>query len=149
MAFKTQPSIHVVVSVAFQDAGDTTRAIAIAAALRDLCSPGRDLKITFLSCGSRFEYMITDAGFLIARAQPEVKGVSVAHDLEWSFPEFFGSVEIAKKFIEGQLAALRELKPDIVFHGMWAPASLAARMLGSGPSTSYPSRCIQVASPMD
>ncbi|RYO93822.1 hypothetical protein DL766_005092 [Monosporascus sp. MC13-8B] len=130
MAVKTQPSIHVVVSVAFQDAGDTTRAIAIAVALRDLCPPGRDLKITFLSCGSRFEYMITDAGFTIARAQPKVKGVSVAHDLEWSFPEFFGSVEIAKKFIEGQLAALRELKPDIVFHGMWAPASLAARMLG-------------------
>ncbi|RYP60033.1 hypothetical protein DL771_010644 [Monosporascus sp. 5C6A] len=71
--------------------------------------------------------MVTDAGFPIARAQPKVKGISVAHDLEWSFPEFFGSIEIAKKFIEGQLAALRELKPDIVFHGMRAPASPAAR----------------------
>ncbi|RYP51300.1 hypothetical protein DL769_010829 [Monosporascus sp. CRB-8-3] len=108
MAVKAQPSIYVVVSVAFQDAGDATRAIAIAAALRNLCPPGRDLKIIFLFYGSRFEYMITDAGFPIARAQPKVKGVSVAHDLEWSFPEFFGSVEIPKKFIEGQLAALRE-----------------------------------------
>ncbi|PSN64123.1 glycosyl transferas-like protein [Corynespora cassiicola Philippines] len=123
-------SIHVVVSVAFQDAGDTTRAIAMAVALRDLCPPGLDLKISFLSCGSRFEYQITDAGFPIVAAQPRVKGISVAHDLGWDFPEFFGSVEIAKTFIDGQLAAFRELKPDVVFHGMWAPASLAARILG-------------------
>ena len=125
-------SIHVVVSVAFQDAGDTTRAIAMAASLRDLCPAElkEGLRITFLSCGSRFEYMITEAGFPIAAAQPRVKGISVAHDLEWSFPEFFGSEEIARRFIEGQLAALRDLRPDVVFHGMWAPASLAARMLG-------------------
>ncbi|KAH8892909.1 putative glycosyltransferase [Thozetella sp. PMI_491] len=102
----------------------------MADALRRLCPPGHYLKITFLSCGSRFEYQITDAGFTIAEAQPRVKGISVAHDLGWDFPEFFGSVEIAQRFIEGQLEAFRALKPDIVFHGMWAPASLAARMLG-------------------
>ncbi|KAF2710583.1 glycosyltransferase family 1 protein [Pleomassaria siparia CBS 279.74] len=123
-------STHVVVSVAFQDAGDTTRAVAIARALRDLCPSGHDLKLTFLSCGSRFEYQITDAGFTIVPAQPRVKGISVAHDLGWDFPEFFGSPEIAKTFIDGQLAAFCELKPDVVFHGMWAPASLAARILG-------------------
>ncbi|KAF2018204.1 glycosyltransferase family 1 protein [Aaosphaeria arxii CBS 175.79] len=122
--------LHMVVSVAFQDAGDTTRAIAMAIAFRDSCPPGLDLKITFLSCGSRFEHLITNAGFPIAAAQPRVKGISVAHDLGWDFPEFFGSKEIAQTFIEGQLAALRELQPDVVFHGMWAPASLAARMLG-------------------
>lgn len=122
--------LHVVVSVAFQDAGDTTRAIAMAAALRDLCPPNVDLKINFLSCGSRFEYQIRDAGFNIVPAQPRVKGISVAHDLGWDFPEFFGSEEIAKTFIDGQLDAFRTLKPDVVFHGMWAPASLAARILG-------------------
>jgi UDP:flavonoid glycosyltransferase YjiC (YdhE family) len=123
-------SIHIVLSVAWQDAGDTTRAIAMAAALRDMCPPDLHLKIDFLSCGSRFEYQITDAGFNIVPAQPRVKGISVAHDLGWDWPEFFGSEEIAKTFIEGQLAAFRELKPDIVFHGMWAPASIAARLLG-------------------
>ncbi|KAF2690589.1 glycosyltransferase family 1 protein [Lentithecium fluviatile CBS 122367] len=123
-------SLHMVLSVAWQDAGDTTRAIAMAVALRDLCPPTIDLKINFLSCGSRFEYQITDAGFDIVPAQPRVKGISVAHDLGWDFPEFFGSEEIAKTFIDGQLAAFKELKPDIVFHGMWAPASLAARILG-------------------
>jgi UDP:flavonoid glycosyltransferase YjiC (YdhE family) len=123
-------SIHIVLSVAWQDAGDTTRAIAMAVALRDMCPPDIHLKIDFLSCGSRFEYQITDAGFNIVPAQPRVKGISVAHDLGWDWPEFFGSEEIAKTFIEGQLAAFRELKPDIVFHGMWAPASIAARLLG-------------------
>jgi len=123
-------SIHIVLSVAWQDAGDTTRAIAMAIALRDMCPDGIDLNIDFLSCGSRFEYQIMDAGFNIVPAQPRVKGISVAHDLGWDWPEFFGSEEIAKTFIEGQLAAFRKLQPDIVFHGMWAPASIAARLLG-------------------
>ncbi|CAI9632793.1 glycosyltransferase family 1 protein [Alternaria burnsii] len=123
-------NVHIVLSVAWQDAGDTTRAIAMAVALRDMCPPDIDLKIDFLSCGARFEYQITDAGFNIVPAQPRVKGISVAHDLGWDWPEFFGSEEIAKSFIDGQLAAFRELKPDIVFHGMWAPASIAARLLG-------------------
>ncbi|KAL1600226.1 hypothetical protein SLS59_005850 [Nothophoma quercina] len=123
-------SVHIVLSVAWQDAGDTTRAIAMATALLAQCPQGLDLKIDFLSCGSRFEYQITDAGFNIVPAQPRVGGISVAHDLGWDWPEFFGSKEIAKSFIDGQLAAFRLLKPDIVFHGMWAPASIAARLLG-------------------
>jgi UDP:flavonoid glycosyltransferase YjiC (YdhE family) len=101
----------------------------MAAALRDLCPSTINLNIDFLSCGSRFEYKIRDAGFNIVPAQPRVKGISVAHDLGWDFPEFFGSEEIAKTFIDGQLDAFKELKPDVVFHGMWAPASLAARIL--------------------
>jgi hypothetical protein len=123
-------SCHIVFSVAWQDAGDTTQAIAMATALREQCPSSLNLKIGFLSCGSRFEYQITNAGFNIIPAQPRVKGVSVAHDLGWDWPEFFGSEEIAKSFIDGQLAAFRVLKPDIVFHGMWAPASIAARLLG-------------------
>lgn len=106
-----------VVSVAFQDAGDTTRAIAMAVAFRDSCPPEHNLRFSFLSCGSRFEHLITEAGFTVVPAQPRVKGISVAHDLGWDFPEFFGSEDIAKRFIVGQLAALKELKPDIVFHG--------------------------------
>lgn len=122
--------LHLVVSVAFQDAGDTTRAIAIATAFRNSSPPDLKLEVSFLSCGSRFEHLITNAGFEIVPAQPRVKGISVAHDLGWDFPEFFGSAELAKTFIEGQLAAFKELKPDVVLHGMWAPASIAARLLG-------------------
>lgn len=126
----TLNSIHIVLSVAWQDAGDTFRAIAMAVALRDQCPTYIELKLSFLSCGSQFEHKIKDAGFNIVPAQPRVQGVSVAHDLGLDFPEFFGSEEIARSFIEGQLSAFRVLKPDIVFHGMWAPASIAARLLG-------------------
>jgi UDP:flavonoid glycosyltransferase YjiC (YdhE family) len=123
-------SIHLVVSVAFQDAGDTTRAIAMVTAFLDSKPPHLKLKVSFLSCGSRFDPLIVSAGFNIVAAQPRVRGVSVAHDLGWNFPEFFGSEELARSFILGQLAAFKELRPDIVFHGMWAPASIAARLLG-------------------
>jgi len=128
---KSMPtSTYLIVSAAFQDAGDTTRAIALAAALREHCPENHDLKIDFLSCGSRFESIIQKAGFNIVPCQPRVQGRSVADDLGWDFPEFFGSEGIARNFIEGQLEALRELRPDVVLHGMWPPTSLAARLLG-------------------
>src|SRR3569833_1423084 len=76
-----QRSTHDVVSVAFQDAGDTTRAIAMADALRRQCPPDHDLKITFLSCGSRFEYRITEAGFPLAPAPPRLQGIPTVNYL--------------------------------------------------------------------
>ncbi|KAF2199075.1 glycosyl transferas-like protein [Delitschia confertaspora ATCC 74209] len=127
---KSPSKTHIVVSAAFQDAGDATRAIALAAALRDHCPLDHDLKVSFLSCGSRFHYLITNAGFPIVPCEPKVKGISVADDLGWDFPEFFGSEEIAKTFIDGHMKALKQLQPDVVLHGMWAPVSLSARMLG-------------------
>jgi UDP:flavonoid glycosyltransferase YjiC (YdhE family) len=126
----TPTSTYIIVSAAFQDAGDTTRAIALATALQDYCPKGHELKIDFLSCGSRFELIIRKAGFDVIPCQPRVKGESVSDDLGWDFPEFFGSKAIARTFIEGQLEALRTLRPDVVLHGMWGPTSLAARLLG-------------------
>src|ERR1700710_821235 len=120
---KLASSTYLIVSAAFQDAGDTTRAVALAMALREYCPEGHELKIDFLSCGSRFEPIIQKAGFNVIPCQPRVKGESVADDLGWDFPEFFGSEGIARTFIEGQLEALRTLRPDVVLHGMWAPTS--------------------------
>ncbi|EKG09448.1 UDP-glucuronosyl/UDP-glucosyltransferase [Macrophomina phaseolina MS6] len=74
--------------------------------------------------------MIEKAGFVIVPCQPRVEGRSVAEDLRWKLPELVGSERIGRDFIEGQLAAMRELRPDVVMHGMWPFASLAARMLG-------------------
>jgi hypothetical protein len=54
---------------------------------------------------------------------------SIAEDLGWQLPELVGSEEIARAFIEGQLAVLRDLRPHVVLHGFWPFASLAARML--------------------
>ncbi|PVH67956.1 glycosyltransferase family 1 protein [Cadophora sp. DSE1049] len=126
---KSTSSTYLIVSAGFQDAGDATRAIALATALRESCPEGYLLKIDFLSCGSKFEPIIQKAGFNIVPCEPRVKGISVADDLGWDFPEFFGSETLARTFIEGQLEALRTLRPDVVLHGMWAPTSIAARLL--------------------
>lgn len=121
--------LKILVSCAFADAGDTIRSVTIARAIRKLCPKHIDLHIEFLSCGGQFEHQITDAGFNIRRAEPRVVGRSVAEDLGWAWPEFFDK-EKAKRFIEGQHAAFQRLKPDVVLHGMWPPASLAARSQG-------------------
>ena len=121
---------HIAVSVALSDAGEATRSLALARALRDRCPTGREVRITFVSNGSRFEPMIEQAGFPIVACQPRVKGNSIAEDLQWEFPHLVGSAELARSFIEGQLAIQRELRPDVVLHGMWPFANLAARMLG-------------------
>ena len=121
---------HIAVSVALSDAGEATRSLALARALRDRCPTGLEVRITFVSNGSRFEPMIEQAGFPIVACQPRVKGNSIAEDLQWEFPHLVGSAELARSFIEGQLAIQRELRPDVVLHGMWPFANLAARMLG-------------------
>jgi UDP:flavonoid glycosyltransferase YjiC (YdhE family) len=121
---------HVAVSVALSDAGEATRALALAKALRDRCPDGHKVRISFLSGGGRFEPMIEEAGFQIVACQPRVAGSSIAEDLQWELPELVGSAELARSLIEGQRDALRELRPDVVLHGMWPFASLAARMLG-------------------
>ncbi len=120
---------HVAVSVVLSDAGEATRSLALARALRDRCPAGHELRISFLSGGSRFEPMIEEAGFPIVPCEPRVVGRSIAEDLRWQLPELVGSEEIARAFIEGQLAALQDLRPHVVLHGFWPFASLAARML--------------------
>jgi len=120
---------HVAISVALSDAGEATRSLALARALRDRCPAGHELRISFLSEGSRFEPMIEEAGFPIVPCEPRVAGGSIAEDLRPEFPELVGSQEIARAFLEGQLASLRDLRPHVVLHGMWPFASLAARLL--------------------
>jgi hypothetical protein len=141
-------STHIVLGVAWQDADDTTRAIAMAIALQDMCPPDVDLKIDFLSCGARFEYQITDAGFKILPAQPRVKGISVAHDLGWDWPEFFGSEEIAKSLIDGQLAAFKELSLTLCSMACGLRLPLLHDFWVFERSTSCPSRCIPKRSHM-
>ncbi|RDL38948.1 UDP-glucuronosyl [Venustampulla echinocandica] len=122
---------HIAISVALEDAGEATRALALARALREWCPANHEVKIQFISCGSRFEGMVEESGFLVVPCQPRVRGQSIAEDLQWELPELVGSEAIARGLIEGQLEALQGLKPkpDAVLHGMWPFASLAARML--------------------
>lgn len=123
-------TIHVAVSVALEDAGEATRSLVLAQALRERCPTDRDIRISFLSCGSRFEPMVEKAGFPVVPCRPRLEGRSVADDLQWELPDLIGSARLGQELIEGQSAALTELRPDVVLHGFWPFASLAARMLG-------------------
>lgn len=120
---------NVVISCALQDAGEATRSLAIAEALRAVASPERPIDVTFLTHGSRFEGMVRDAGFRLHECAPRMEGRSVVDDLGWAPPEIIGSSELAYDLIQGERAALRELAPDLVLHGFWPFANIAARML--------------------
>lgn len=120
---------HVAVAVALQDAGEATRAVELASGLREHCPAGREVRLTFLSHGSRFEPMVQKAGFDVRHCPPQLEGRSVADDLQWDPPEIVGSVELAREFIRGEREALTALRPDAVLHGFWPFANIAARML--------------------
>src|SRR6266540_1283303 len=118
------------VSVALQDAGEATRAVELACGLRECRPAGWDVDITFLSHGSRFEPMVRRAGFDVRHCPPRLEGRSVTHDLRWDPPEIVGSVALARQLILGEREALAGLRPDVVLHGFWPFANIAARMLG-------------------
>lgn len=128
--------IHLAVAVALQDAGEATRAVELARALREYRPRHADIHVTFLTHGSRFEPMVRAAGFDLAECAPRFKGRSMMHDLGWDPPQFVGSVEIARGLIAGERAALAALRPDVVLHGFWPFANAAARMLGI-PAVSF------------
>ncbi|SEF27683.1 UDP:flavonoid glycosyltransferase YjiC, YdhE family [Amycolatopsis pretoriensis] len=56
--------------------------------------------------------------------------MSFREDLQSKEPEFIGDPLIAESMIKGESAALSALRPDVVLHGFWPPASIASRMLG-------------------
>ncbi|MGH6654587.1 MAG: hypothetical protein ACRDVE_05205, partial [Actinocrinis sp.] len=121
---------HVVVSAGLANAGEATRALELARALSTYHPDGHEARVTFLSHGGWFESRIRAAGFPVVRSEPAVRGQNMAEDLEFDPPEFVGSVRLARSFIDGERAALEQLRPDAVVHGMWPFANIAARLLG-------------------
>lgn len=122
--------LRIAVVVALQDAGEATRSVEIAHGLHRYRPPDRDVEITFLSHGARFDPLIHEAGFGIHRCLPEFEGRSVADDLQWDPPEIYGSVALAREVLEGERTALAALHPDAVLHGFWPTANIAATSLG-------------------
>ncbi|MBE3560136.1 MAG: glycosyl transferase [Ktedonobacteraceae bacterium] len=122
--------LRIVIGVALQDAGEATRALEIACGIRDFCPAGWSVDIIFLSHGSLFAHMITDAGFTIYDCSPRFHGRNFREDLKTQFPELAGDVSIARDVILGERAALQELKPDLVIYGFWPFTNIARRMQG-------------------
>jgi UDP:flavonoid glycosyltransferase YjiC (YdhE family) len=119
---------HVVVSAGLANAGEATRALELAKALRAHRPGGHEIEITFLSHGGWFEPRIRAAGFAVEPCEPAVRGRSMIEDLQFDPPEFVGSVRLARAFIEGERAAIARLHPDLVLHGLWPFANIAARL---------------------
>jgi UDP:flavonoid glycosyltransferase YjiC (YdhE family) len=122
--------LTIVVSTIFQDAGDATRAIEIAKGIRKYSPRDFSPRIIFLSHGSRFEQRAVDNGFEIYHTEPKVDGIGERHDYKMTPNNFIGNKYLAKKLIEGEVEAYKDLKPDVVLFGFWPMAGLAYRMMG-------------------
>jgi UDP:flavonoid glycosyltransferase YjiC (YdhE family) len=122
--------IKILLSTVFQDAGDATRAIEIAKALRQYSPSNVQARILFLSRGSRFEQRAIDSGFEIYHGQPTVDGIGERHDYKMSPNNFIGDKHLAKQLIEGEIEAYKKIEPDVVIFGFWPIAGLAYRMMG-------------------
>ncbi len=119
----------IVISTAFQDAGDATRAIEIAKALKKYQPEGVDARIVFISHGSKFEQKVKELGFEVHQAEPKLPGVGLYQDLGMTITNLVGTEELAEELIKGEVKAYEEIKPDVVLHGFWPIAGLARRMM--------------------
>lgn len=121
--------ITIVVSTVFQDSGDATRAIEIAKGIKKYSPQDIDPRIIFLSHGSPFEQRVIACGFEIYHAEPKMDGIGVLHDCKMTLDNFIGDKQLAKKLIEGEVRAYKEIEPDVVLFGFWFIAGLAYRMM--------------------
>jgi len=123
--------ITITVGTAFQDAGDATRAIEIAKGIMEHKPKDVDVRIVFLSRGSRFEQKAVDCGFEIYHAEPKMSGVGMHQDFHYAPErgELIGKKSIALELIKGEIKAYQDIKPDIVLHGFWPIAGVARRMM--------------------
>lgn len=122
-------NLTITISTAFQDAGDATRAIEIAKALKKYQPADIYARIIFISHGSKFEQKVLDLGFEIYHAEPKLPGVGLYQDLGMTITNLVGTEKLAEDMIKGEIKAYEKIKPDIVLHGFWPMASLARRMM--------------------
>jgi UDP:flavonoid glycosyltransferase YjiC (YdhE family) len=121
--------VTIAISTAFQDAGDATRAIEIARGLKDYQPDDFNLKIIFISHGSKFEKKVVDLGFEIYHAEPKLPGIGLYQDLGMTITNFIGTIKLAEEMIQGEIETYKAIKPDLVLHGFWPMAGLARRMM--------------------
>lgn len=120
--------ITIVISTAFQDAGDATRAIEIAKAVEKYQPTDISTHVVFISHGSRFEENVQKLGFDVYHANPKLPGIGLYQDLGMTITNLIGSEALAKELLLAEIAAYDEIKPDVVLYGFWPIAGLARRM---------------------
>lgn len=119
--------IKIILSSLFQDAGEATRGLEIAKGLRENCPPGFEADIRFLSHGGRFEKLITDEGFRVDHAAPKMSGADFWEEMKTKDFQFIGNEKLAYEIAQGEAKALKSFKPDVLIHGFWPTAGIAAK----------------------
>lgn len=122
-------SLKIVFSVVLKNAGDATRSLEIAKGIREYCPSNYTIDIIFLSRGSKFDQKVIDDGFTIYQCEPRLSGAGFREDFKTERSNFIGDEEIAYKLLKGEIEALQELQPDLIFHGFWPFANIARKML--------------------
>lgn len=125
----SEKQITVAVSVVLQDAGEATRSLEIMRAVREAAPEGYGVRGVFFSHGGRFEKNALESGFEILHTKPALAGEGYLADLKPGPHDFVGDAHLAAELLKGEIAALRECRPDVVLHGFWPFAGLARRMV--------------------
>ena len=120
--------VTIAVSVLLQDAGEATRSLAIMRAVRDAAPEGYRVRGVFFSHGSKFENDVLKSGFELLPVKPALPGEGYLSDLKPGPHDFVGDEHLAAELLKGEIAAMRECRPDFVLHGFWPFAGLARRM---------------------
>lgn len=124
------------------NAGETTRGIEIAKALRELAATRkREVDIRFFSVYQNvrnFEAQIHAAGFPVEHRDIGISQADIAAfmNADHQAKEFVSSPERARAYLEASLSRLRDFRPDQVVHGFIPPIGMAAQITGT-PSVSF------------
>jgi len=120
--------ITIAISTIFQNGGDATRALEIGKIIRDYKPEEYSLKIVFISRGSQYEKRVIESGFDLYLAKPQMEGIRYQDDFKTGFGELIGDEYLAREILQGEIAAYKEIKPDILIHGFWPIASIAKQL---------------------
>ncbi len=121
-------TITIAIATIFQNGGDATRAIEVAKIIKASQPNDCNLRIVFISRGSKFEQKVLDLGFEIYHAKPKMKGVKYQEDFRSKFGELIGEKALALEILQGEIKACKDIKPDLLIYGFWPIGSIAKRI---------------------
>lgn len=121
-------NVTIAIATIFQNGGDATRALEIAKIIRECRPEDTNLRIVFLTRGSLYEDKVIKAGFELYQATPKLEGIRYQDDFETKFGELIGNEALAYDILQGEIAAYKEINPDLVIYGFWPIGSIARRL---------------------
>ncbi len=121
-------TITIAIATIFQNGGDATRAIEVAKIIKASQPNDCNLRIVFISRGSKFEQKVLNLGFEIYHATPKMKGMKYQEDFCSKFGELIGEKSLALEILQGEIKAYKDIKPDLLIYGFWPIGSIAKRI---------------------